>query len=288
MVGQTGLYGATHNKDATVDLRFLKMHGLGNDFVVLDARGGRDLALTPETVRRIGDRHRGVGFDQLIVVKDTATADAALDFWNADGSLSGACGNGTRCVARLVMNGSSAPITLETERGLLQAEQAGEGRIRVNMGAPELTWNRVPLARDIPLDPLPLGGAPAAVGMGNPHCVFFVDDAKSVDLHEIGPKTEHDPLFPQRTNVEVVQVIDRHTIRMRVWERGGMITLACGSGACAVAVAAARRGLTERDVTILLDGGPLEISWRDDGVWMTGPTALTFEGVFSDEFLAAR
>lgn len=266
-------------------LQFLKMHGLGNDFVMLDARGADGVAegLTPDLVRAIGDRHRGVGFDQLIVLRDSATHDARLDFWNADGSTAGACGNGTRCAAHLLMK--DAPVRLLTERGCLIAEPAELGRISVNMGAPQLTWDAVPLARDMPLDPLPLEGAPAAVGMGNPHCVFFVDDVEAVNLAVHGPRFEHDPLFPQRTNVEVVQVLDRETLRMRVWERGGFITLACGSGACAVAVASALRGLTERKVTIHLDGGPLDIDWREDGVWMTGPTTTVFEGTFSDAFL---
>lgn len=268
-----------------MSLRFLKMHGLGNDFVMLDARGV-DVPLRAPLVRAIGDRNRGVGFDQLIVLRDGAGADVALEFWNADGSMAGACGNGTRCAARLVFDevGRDA-ITLRTERGLLHAERCADGRIRVNMGTPELTWDAVPLARDIPLDPLPLDGAPAAVGMGNPHCVFFVEDVAQVDLARLGARFEHDPLFPQRTNVEFVQVINSTTLRMRVWERGGMITQACGSGACAVAVAAALRGLTERSVRVILDGGPLDIDWRDDGVWMTGETALTFEGVFSDAFM---
>ncbi|WP_246413568.1 diaminopimelate epimerase [Rubricella aquisinus] len=267
-------------------MRFLKMHGLGNDFVMLDARG-QDVRLSAPLVRAIGDRHRGVGFDQLIVLRDGDGADVTLDFWNADGSTAGACGNGTRCAARLVFDDLGTDrLTLRTERGLLQAEHCADGRIRVNMGAPELTWDRVPLARDIPLDPLPLDGSPAAVGMGNPHCVFFVEDVAQVDLPTLGARFEHDPLFPERTNVEFVQVIDRSTLRMRVWERGGMITQACGSGACAVAVAAALRGLTERTVRVILDGGPLDIDWREDGVWMTGETALTFEGTFSDAFLA--
>ena len=145
----------------------------------------------------------------------------------------------------------------------------------------------MPLARAVDLDALPLEGAPGAVGMGNPHCVFVVADAEAVDLAALGPRIEHDPLFPERTNVEFVQVIDRATIRMRVWERGGMVTLACGSGACAAVVVTARRGLTGRQVTVRLDGGELGIDWRDDGVWMTGPTALVFEGRLAPEFLGA-
>jgi diaminopimelate epimerase len=272
--------------DDSGGLRFLKMHGLGNDFVVVDARGGQD-PVTPALARALGDRRRGVGFDQLAVIRDGgAGADATIDFWNADGSAAAACGNATRCVARLLMaeNGAQA-LRLRTGRGLLVAEAAGEGLIRVNMGPPQLDWREIPLAREADLDALPIEGRPAAAGMGNPHCVFVVPDAEAVDLDALGPRIEHDPLFPERTNVEVVHVIDRETIRMRVWERGGMITLACGSGACAAAVVTARRGLTGRRVTVRLDGGELGIDWREDGVWMTGPTALVFEGRIAPELL---
>jgi diaminopimelate epimerase len=269
------------------DLRFLKMHGLGNDFVVIDARaGGPDV--TAELARALGDRNRGIGFDQLAVVRSGRDVAAEVDFWNADGTPADACGNATRCVARLLMQESGArALELRTGRGVLCAEDAGGGLTRVNMGQPQLSWEKVPLARAMDLDPLPLPGGPAAVGMGNPHCVFVVPDAELVDVAGIGARVEDDPLFPERTNVEFVQVIDRETIRMRVWERGGVVTLACGSGACAAVVVAARRGLTERRVTVRLDGGPLEIDWRDDGVWMTGPTTLVFEGRLAAGFLAA-
>ena len=180
----------------------------------------------------------------------------------------------------------AAALDLRTGRGVLRAEEAGGGLIRVNMGPPRLSWDAVPLARAMPLDPLPLDGAPAAVGMGNPHCVFVVDDAEAVDLARLGPRIERDPLFPERTNVEFVQVIDRATLRMRVWERGGTPTLACGSGACAAVVATARRDLTGRQATVRLDGGELAIDWRDDGVWMTGPATLVFEGRLAPGFPA--
>lgn len=273
------------------DLRFLKMHGLGNDFVILDARPGGE-AMTPALARALGDRHRGVGFDQLAVIRNGAGVAAEIDFWNSDGSLADACGNATRCVARLLMteSGQSA-LDLRTGRGVLRAEDAGGGLTRVNMGPPVLDWQALPLAREVDLDALPietpLGVLPGAAGMGNPHCVFVVPDAEAVDLAALGPRVEHDPLYPERTNVEVVQILDRETIRMRVWERGGMITLACGSGACAAAVVTARRGLTGRGVTVRLDGGDLRIDWRDDGVWMTGPTTLVFEGRLTHEFMGA-
>jgi diaminopimelate epimerase len=267
--------------------RFLKMHGLGNDFVVIDARDG-GAPVTPALARALGDRNRGVGFDQLAVVREGAGVAADVEFWNADGSPADACGNATRCVARLLMDESgAAALDLRTGRGVLRAEDAGNGLIRVNMGQPQLDWRSVPLAREMDLDALPIEGNPGAAGMGNPHCVFVVDDAETVDLVTIGPRIERDPLFPERTNVEFVQILDRETIRMRVWERGGMVTLACGSGACAAAVVTARRGLTGRRVTVRLDGGALGIDWRDDGVWMTGPTARVFEGRLAPDFLGA-
>ncbi len=263
------------------------MHGLGNDFVVVDARGGSD-PVTPALARALGDRHRGVGFDQLAVIRDGAGVAAEVDFWNADGTLADACGNATRCVARLLMaETGAAALDLRTGRGVLRAEDAGAGLIRVNMGAPELDWRAVPLAREMDLDALPIAGNPGAVGMGNPHCVFVVADAEAADVAGIGARVEHDPLFPERTNVAFVEVIDRETVRMRVWERGSGITLACGSGACAAVVVTARRGLTGRRVAVRLDGGTLEIDWRDDGVWMTGPATLVFEGRLSAEFVGA-
>jgi diaminopimelate epimerase len=282
--------GESHQDRQARDFRFLKMHGLGNDFVVIDARPGRGAGGAPMTAalaRALGDRHRGVGFDQLAVVRDGAGVAAEIDFWNSDGTAADACGNATRCVARMLMDETGArALELRTGRGILHAEDAGAGLTRVNMGPPQLRWDEVPLAREMDLDDLPLPGRPGAVGMGNPHCVFIVPDAEAVDVAGIGAKTEHDPLFPERTNVEFVQVIDRESIRMRVWERGGMITLACGSGACAAAVVTARRGLTGRRVEVRLDGGPLEIDWRDDGVWMTGPTTLVFEGRLAADYLA--
>jgi diaminopimelate epimerase len=263
------------------------MHGLGNDFVVIDSRAG-GAPVTPALVRALGDRNRGVGFDQLAVVREGSGVAAEIEFWNADGTVADACGNATRCVARLLMDESGATaLDLRTGRGVLRAEEAGAGLVRVNMGAPELDWRSVPLAREMDLDALPIDGSPGAAGMGNPHCVFVVDDAEMVDLPALGRAVEEHPIFPERTNVEFVHVIDRETIRMRVWERGGMVTLACGSGACAAVVVTARRGLTGRKVRVRLDGGELGIDWREDGVWMTGPTARVFEGRLSPDFLAA-
>ncbi|MCK0120631.1 diaminopimelate epimerase [Loktanella sp. F6476L] len=258
---------------------FMKMHGLGNDFVVIDER-----EITPRVdaalAIAIADRHRGVGYDQLAVLSDSPGADVHLTFWNADGSQAGACGNATRCIARHMMDNSGADsVTLTTERGALQAVDV-DGMASVNMGHPQLNWDEVPLAHEMDTLSLPIDGAPTATGMGNPHCTFFVDDADSVDLEARGAEIEHHPLYPQRTNVQFASLIGPDHIRMRVWERGVGVTLASGSSSCATAVAAARRGLTGRKVQIDLDGGTLQIDWRDDGVWMTGPTAHVFDGVW--------
>ena len=264
----------------------MKMHGLGNDFVVVDART-RPVAITPALARALADRHRGVGFDQLAVITKGA-GDAHLTFYNADGTGAAACGNATRCIARLLLDetGKTA-LRLTTERGELAAVDAGGGLTSVNMGAPQLMWDEIPLARAMDTLSLPIDGNPVATGMGNPHCTFFVEDVAAIPLDTFGPAHEHHPLFPQRTNVQVAQVTGPDRIRMRVWERGTGITLASGSSSCATAVAAARRGLTGRRVTIDLDGGTIAVDWRDDGVWMTGPTAHVFTATLTPAFLAA-
>ena len=268
------------------DLTFMKMHGLGNDFVVLDSRV-RTVSMTPALALAIGDRHRGVGFDQLALIEAGRDgADAHLVFYNSDGSTSAACGNATRCIARFLMDETGkADLVLTTERGQLIARDAGDGLTSVNMGQPQLSWDEVPLSREMDTLELPIEGAPTATGMGNPHCTFFVDDAESVDLATRGSEIENHPLYPQRTNVQFASVIGPDHLRMRVWERGVGVTLASGSSSCATAVAAARRGLTGRQVRIDLDGGRIEIDWRDDGVWMTGPTAHVFTGSFSRAWL---
>ncbi|MBM1817507.1 diaminopimelate epimerase [Sulfitobacter pseudonitzschiae] len=271
-------------QDSRTNLPFMKMHGLGNDFVVVDARA-HDMAITPALAQALGDRHRGVGFDQLAVIGNGA-GDAHLTFYNSDGSLSAACGNATRCIARYLMDASGATsLHLTTDRGDLTARDMGDGITSVNMGHPQLDWDEIPLAHEMDTLELPIDGTPTATGMGNPHCTFFVDDAEAVDLTELGPRIEHHPLYPQRTNVQVAQITGPDRIRMRVWERGVGLTLASGSSSCATAVAAARRGLTGRDVVIDLDGGQLRVEWRDDGVWMTGATMHVFSGELTQAFL---
>ncbi len=265
-------------------LPFMKMHGLGNDFVIVDARA-HPVQITPALARGIGHRQFGVGFDQLAVI-ESSESDAHLVFYNADGSVSATCGNATRCIARFLMQESGkSELTLTTSHTTLRARDAGDGLTSVNMGHPQLDWVDIPLAEEVDTLELPIEGGPVATGMGNPHCTFFVEGAEAIPLEEFGARYEHHPLYPQRTNVQVAQIIGPDRIRMRVWERGVGITLASGSSSCATAVAAARRGLTGRKVQIELDGGTIWIDWREDGVWMTGPTCHVFSGMLTPEFL---
>lgn len=278
---------AAMSSTPTPGLPFMKMHGLGNDFVVLDLRGG-GTAPAAEVIARIADRNRGVGFDQLATIEADEGADVRLRFWNADGSVSSACGNATRCIARHVMDQTGRDrLSLRTDHAILLAEDAGGGATRINMGPPVLDWRAIPLAQDVDIDHLPIPGDPVATGMGNPHMTVFVEEAAAVDLATFGPAMEHHPLYPQRTNVEVVQVVSRDEIILRIWERGTGPTLASGSCSCAAAVAAARRGLTGRRVRVNVPGGVLLIDWRDDGVWMEGPTAHVFSGTLTPEWLAS-
>ncbi len=271
---------------------FIKMHGLGNDFVVVDAREV-SFALNVERARLVADRRQGVGCDQIVVLEPprNGQADVFMRFWNSDGGEVAACGNGTRCAAALVMAESGTDrLTIETLAGLLGAEASDDGRVRVDMGAARLDWREIPLAREQDTLHLELSlealRDPVAVNMGNPHAVFFVGDAAAIDLATLGPQLEHDPIFPERANIGVAQLTGTDALRLRVWERGAGVTRACGTGACAAAVAAARRGLTGRRVTVTLDGGPLELDWRDDGhVMMTGPVATAFTGEFDLEAL---
>jgi diaminopimelate epimerase len=268
---------------AKKERHFIKMHGLGNDFVVLDRRANGG-TIPAETARALADRHRGVGCDQVIVIGESGMADVALRFFNPDGGESGACGNGTRCVGALLMNERGADhLAVETLAGVLDIEKASGGLVSVDMGLARTEWDEIPLAERT--DTLHLGisegplADPVAVNMGNPHAVFFVEDAEAVDLPKLGPKLEHHKMFPERANIGVAQVIGENRLRLRVWERGAGITQACGSGACAATVAAHRRHLTGRKVELQLDGGPLAIEWLENGhVLMTGPVATSFTG----------
>ena len=265
-------------------LPFLKMHGAGNDFVVLDGRETK-LMLVPEAVRQIADRHRGVGCDQLIIIeRDGAGADAFMRILNADGSESGACGNATRCVAALLAEETGLQrVNIRTISGLLEAEILGPGLVEVDMGPPHLEWGDVPLSG--PADtlhlPLNLGPVsdPAACSMGNPHATFFIDDFQHLPINTIGPLLEKNHLFPERANIGFARIDSASRIRLRVWERGAGLTLACGSGACAALVNAHRRGLSARQAVVEMDGGELLITWAEDGrVLMRGQAETAFAG----------
>lgn len=270
---------------------FIKMHGLGNDFVVIDATGGG--AVTPAQARKIADRRRGVGCDQVLVMEKPKNpgAHVFMRIYNPDGSEAQACGNGSRCVASLYMaQNNLKECVLETVAGLLPSRIVGNGLIEVDMGAPRTKWDEIPLSQAC--DTLNLGiihsretmTDPVAVNVGNPHTIFFVDDVMKVELEKLGPEVENHVLFPERTNVEFAQVLSSEKVRVRVWERGTGVTQACGSGACATIVAAARRGLTGREAEIILDGGSLFMKWRaeDSHILMTGPATRVYEGVFKE------
>jgi diaminopimelate epimerase len=272
---------------------FRKMHGLGNDFVVLDRRHDA-VPIDAATARNIADRRTGIGCDQLLLIEPPRqpAAQVSLRILNADGSEAEACGNGTRCIARLVAEETGDNrVRIETVAGLLEAELLPDHNVAVDMGPARTGWRDIPLAREMDTNrvDLALGSLrePVCTNVGNPHATFFVADAEAIDLAALGPRLEHDTLFPERANIGVATVQGRGRIRFRVWERGAGITRACGTGACAALVAACRRGLTERHAIVVLDGGALDISWREDGhVIMTGPATLAFEGSFDAASLA--
>jgi diaminopimelate epimerase len=267
---------------------FRKMHGLGNDFIVFDART-RPLDLTAAQAHALADRHTGVGADTIVVLDlpEEGQADIAVRFMNADGDDVGTCGNATRCVAKLLFAETGREhVRIATGAGILDAWKQGD-LVAVDMGTPKLDWAHIPVAREADTLHLPIEADPVGVNMGNPHAVFFVPDAEALDVAALGAPVERDPLFPERTNVEFATVLTSDRIRMRVWEREVGITQACGSGACATLVAAARRGLTGRKATLTLDGGDLLIEWRaDDHVIMTGPAATSFTGEIEDHLVS--
>ncbi|NKB21309.1 MAG: diaminopimelate epimerase [Alphaproteobacteria bacterium] len=273
------------------DIAFTKMHGLGNDFVVIDSRDTpRNLSATQ--AQAIADRHTGIGCDQLILLETPHSAgplqdaDVFMRIFNADGSQVDACGNATRCVADLIMTETARKnANIGTGAGLLTAEEFPNNMVAVDMGRPRLDWQEIPLSKEQDTLHLDIENwtlhDPTAVSMGNPHCVFFVDDAAAVPLDEVGSTLEHHEMFPERANIGIAQIKNPGALRLRVWERGAGITQACGTGACAAAVSAHRRNLTGRTVLVELDGGTLTIDWRaDDHVIMIGPTAISFKGTF--------
>ena len=283
---------------AGAPLRFRKMNGLGNTFAVFDGRAA-PVRLAAEAIRALG-ADGAIGFDQMITLEPSgAGADVFMRIHNKDGSEVDACGNATRCVAWLLMGESRRPeAAIETNAGLLRAFDTGIAEtVTVDMGAPRFGWREIPLSRafddtraiELSFGPVdaPILSAPSAVSMGNPHAIFWVDDVNAIDLARIGPILEHHPLFPQRANISLAHVTARNAITLRTWERGAGLTRACGTAACAAAVAAMRKDLVDRAVTMTLPGGPLRIEWREDGhVMMTGPVELEFEGTIDPATLA--
>lgn len=269
-------------------LSFHKMHANGDDFVIVDARNSVN-PLTSAMARRMGDRNRGVGFNQLAVLLDCDDADARLMFWNADGSMLDTCGSATRGAAdRLMRESDVTSIVLRTNRGLLTCERTSTDAISVSMGEPLFGWADIPLAWELDTAVLPLAGGPAACSMGNPHCTYFVDDLAAIDIATIGPVIETNPLFPLKTNVHFVQIINRKHIRLRIWERGGGIPLGSGSCSCGAAVNGIRRGLLDSCVEVECDGGSVTVQWDGVGsVFLIGPVEAIFSGTITDSVLAA-
>jgi diaminopimelate epimerase len=271
---------------------FIKMHGAGNDFVVVECRV-EEFNLSDSDIKEICNRQKGVGCDQLVLLKASSVADVRVEFYNGDGSKSGACGNGTRCVASLIMMQNEEPTaTIETGGGILECYATGEFSkddeelYTVNMGAAKFGWQDIPLASEMDTLKLPIpaiegwGDGASAVNMGNPHAVFFVDDNHAINLEVEGSALENNPIFPERANIEAVQIISRNEINLRVWERGAGETLACGSGACAAVAAGVRRKLLDNKVKVHLLGGDLDIEIIEGGdILMTGPVAIVFTGV---------
>ena len=267
---------------------FIKMHGIGNDFVVIDCRS-IPLALSKSVVRSIANRRTGIGCDQLILIETSENADAFMRIYNADGSEVNACGNAARCVASILIKQKNIDtVLLETNERILEAFNQRDGNISVDMGAPLIEWQDIPLLKkqdtlhlSVTCDAL---SDAVAVNMGNPHCIFFVENENSIDLSVIGPKLETHPIFPQRANIGIVKILSNKLLRLRVWERGVGITEACGTAACAAAVAAVRRGLMERKIEVQLLRGSVYIDWQENNhVILTGPVATSFTGFFFDE-----
>lgn len=271
--------GMTNNTNDT-EISFYKMHGLGNDFVIIDERV-KSHKMTSEMICSMGNRNLGIGFDQLVVISGGKKEKvyAHLSFWNSDGSSSATCGNATRCVANILMSeANQTEILLSTDYNEIQCLRIKNDLISVNMGQPQTNWAEIPLTQKVDTLKLPIEGNPVATNLGNPHCTFFVDDIKNINLRELGPQIENHVLFPMRTNVQIVEIVNKSKIKVQVWERGCGITLASGSSACAAVVAGNRLGLIDNLVKVSLEGGEIEVYWKTNGVWLTGLTKFVFSG----------
>ena len=285
---------------AATTIQFRKMNGLGNDFVVFDAR--RDpVPMTEAWARALADRRNGIGCDQVIVLEKSPRADVRMRIWNSRGDEVESCGNASRCIADIVMRETARDrVTIDTAGGFLTCERGGAGLVTVDMGAPRFGWKDIPLAEEFrdtrhvelqigPID-RPILHSPSVVNVGNPHCIFWVKDLEAHDLAKFGPMLENHPLFPERANITLAQVLGRDRVRLKVWERGAGLTRACGTAACAVAAAGARIRLIDRRITATLPGGDLQMEWRegDDHILMTGPFAYEYEGELPSSLAAAR
>ena len=274
-------------KPGKKNILFKKMHGLGNDFVIVDCRE-KGNSFNIGQIKFLGNRNLGIGFDQLVTISTSSKNDisAHLNFWNSDGSESLTCGNATRCVADLLMSEMNREeLIISTGHHEIKCKRVNNDLISTNLGQPQINWDEIPLSKKCDTLSLPLEGNPVATNMGNPHCTYFVENIETHSISKTGSETEINSLFPQKTNVQIAEIINPTTIKVKVWERGSGVTLASSSSACAVAVASNRLALTTGVVRVALDGGNLFVDWQKDGVWVTGPTAFVFSGEISEENL---
>ena len=266
-----------------MELQFTKMHGCGNDFVIIDNRN-QQVDLNKDDIKVICDRHFGIGCDHLVVInknnKNNVSAYAL--FWNSDGSVSATCGNATRCIASILFKETGKEtLNIETANGLIECRKKNSELISVNIGQPRIAWNEIPLSMEVSTLKLPIEGDPTGTNFGNPHCTFFVDDLSKIDVQNKGPTVENNVLFPEKTNVQFVKILDRTHIKLKVWERGSGITLASGSSSCAAVDAGIRRELLDNRVKVELDGGVVEVEKKVTGMWLTGPTKHVFSGIYN-------
>ena len=259
------------------------MHGCGNDFVIIDNRN-KQVELNEDEIKLLCDRHYGIGCDQLVVIsennKDNVSTYAR--FWNSDGSVSATCGNATRCIASILFKETGKEmLNIETPNGLIECRKKNNELISVNIGQPRINWNEIPLSKEVSTLNLPIEGDPTGTNFGNPHCTFFVDDLSKINVQNKGPTVENNVLFPEKTNVQFVKILDRTHIKLKVWERGSGITLASGSSSCAAVDAGIRRELLDNRVKVELDGGVVEVEKKVTGMWLTGPTKHVFSGIYN-------